>query len=152
MSVYDENKHAHSIGWNVWHLQWCTKYRYNVFKKNYLKNICVIAIEEAGKRHNIDVIDMEVDINHVHVVASLPMTMDAPKSLQFLKGFSSRLIFKLVPNLRKLYPKGHLWSPGKFATSIGHITVEKAKAYLEAHHAEASRWNLRPLGRERMSN
>ncbi|MDP7196600.1 MAG: transposase, partial [SAR202 cluster bacterium] len=108
MSVYKENKHAYSVGWNVWHLQWYTKYRYNVFKKSYLKNICVIAIEEGAKRHNIDVIDKEVDIDHVHVVASLPMTMVAPRSLQLLKGFSSRLIFKLVPNLRKMYPKRHL--------------------------------------------
>ncbi|TAL58391.1 MAG: response regulator transcription factor, partial [Nanoarchaeota archaeon] len=28
------------------------------------------------------------------------------------------------------------WSPGKFVASIGHITLEKAKQYLEAHHAK----------------
>ncbi|MBU0457653.1 MAG: hypothetical protein KKD75_05905, partial [Nanoarchaeota archaeon] len=55
---------------------------------------------------------------------------------------------------RKLYPRGHLWSPGKFAASIGHITLEKAKAYLEAHHAKDFAFltgNPRPLGRGRMS-
>ena len=137
MSIYEQNRHAHSVGWNVWHLQWCTKYRYNVFKKDYLKNICIVVIEEAAKRHKIKVIDTEVDVDHIHVVASLPMTMDVTKALQLLKGFSARLVFKQVPNLRKLYPRGHLCSPGKFAASIGHITLEKAKAYLEAHHAKA---------------
>lgn len=154
MSIYEQNRHAHSIGWNVWHLEWCTKYRYNAFKQQYLKNICIIAIEEAAKRHKIDLIDTEVDVNHVHVMVSLPMTMDVTKALQLLKGFSAHLIFKQVPNLRKLYPRGHLWSPGKFAASIGHITLEKAKAYLEAHHAKDFAFltgNPRPLGRGRMS-
>ena len=137
MSIYDQNKHAHSVGWNVWHMQWCTKYRYKAFKQDYIKNICIIAIEEAAKRFGIEVIDVEVDIDHVHLVASLPMTMNSTKALQLLKGFSAYLIFKQVPNFKKLYPEGHLWSPGKFAASIGHITLEKAKTYLEAHHAKA---------------
>ena len=137
MSIYEENRHKHSVGWNTWHFQWVTKYRYNVFKKEYLKNICVVAVEEAAKRAKIEIIDMEVDINHIHVIADIPMTMGPTKALQLLKGFSARVIFQLVPNLRKLYPRGHLWSPGKFAASVGHITLEKAKSYLEAHHARA---------------
>lgn len=136
MNIYKRHTHAHSIGWNTWHLEWCTKYHYNVFKKAKLKNICFVAIKEAAQRHNIDVIDMEVDINHIHVIAGLPMTMDPTKALQLLKGFSARLVFAIVPNLRKRYPKGHLWSPGKFAASIGHITLENAKNYLDGHHAK----------------
>ena len=136
MSIYNQNRHAHSVGWNTWHFQWCTKYRYNVFKSLRLKNICVVAIEEAAKRAKIEIIDLEIDIDHVHVIANLPMTMNPTKALQLLKGFSARVVFKLVPNLRKRYPRGHLWSPGKFAASIGHITLEKAKAYLGAHHAK----------------
>ena len=137
MSIYDENRHKHSVGWNTWHFQWVTKYRYNVFKKERLKNICVVAVEEAARRAEIEIIDMEVDIDHVHVIANLPMTMGPTKAVQLLKGFSARVIFQLVPNLRKQYPRGHLWTPGKFAASVGHITLEKAKNYLEAHHAKA---------------
>ena len=80
---------------------------------------------------------MEVDVNHVHVIVALPMTMSPTKALQLLKGFSSWLVFRLVPKLRHRYPKGHLWSPGKFAASVGHITLENAKKYLDDHHAKA---------------
>ena len=66
MSIYDENRHKHSVGWNTWHFQWVTKYRYNVFKKERLKNICVVAIEEAARRAKIEIFDMEVDVDHVH--------------------------------------------------------------------------------------
>jgi len=138
MSIYKSNTHDHSVGWSIWHFQWCTKYRYKIFTKEKLKNICLIAIAEAAKRGNVEILDMEVDLDHVHIIASLPMTMAPTQALQYLKGFSARLIFAQIPKLRYRYPKGHLWSPGKFAASIGHITLEKAKSYIEEHHAEAT--------------
>ena len=137
MSIYRQNAHAHSVGWNTWHFEWCTKYRYKIFKQLYLKNLCLVTIREAAKRYKIKIMDIEVDVDHIHVIVSIPMTMAPTKALHLLKGFSSKLLFGLVPNLRKRYPKGHLWRPGKFAASIGHITVDKAKQYLEAHHAKA---------------
>lgn len=136
MNVYQNNTHAHSVGWSTWHFEWCTKYRYKMFRKEFIKNICFIVIQEAAKRYKIQLVDLEVDIDHVHVIADLPMAMAPTEALNKLKGFSSKIIFCLVPNFRKRYKKGHLWSPGKFAASIGHITLENAKKYLEDHHAK----------------
>ena len=136
MNIYQQNKHAHSIGWNVYHLEWCTKYRYKVFRKEYIKNLCMIAISESAKRHKIKLMEMEVDIDHIHVITSLPTTMNPSKALNLMKGFSAFLLFKLVPNLRLRYPKGHIWSKGKFMASVGHITLENARKYLEVHHAK----------------
>ena len=135
-NIYQQNTHAHSVGWNTWHFEWCTKYRYKIFRQNYIKNLCLIAITEAAKKYHIEILEIEVDINHVHVVTSIPMTMSPVKALNLIKGFSAYLLFKLVPNLRKRYKKGSLWSPGKFAASVGHITLENAKKYLEDHHAK----------------
>jgi putative transposase len=100
--------------------------------------LCKIAIMETAKRHDIEILDEEVDINHVHVIASLPLTMTPARAVQLLKGCSARLLFKEVQHLQSIYPRGHLWSPGKFMASVGHITIDKAKAYLEAHHAKAT--------------
>lgn len=136
MNIYQQNTHAHSIGWSTYHLEWCTKYRYKVFRKEYIKNLCLIAIYEAAKRHKIKLMEMEVDMDHVHVIVSLPMTLTPSKALNLMKGFSAFLLFKLVPNLRLRYPRGHLWSKGKFVASVGHITLENAKRYLEDHHAK----------------
>ena len=96
-----------------------------------------IAIQEAAKHYRIEIIDMEVDADHIHIICSIPMDMAPTRALHLLKGYSAKILFVLIPGFRKRYPKGHLWSPGKFAASVGHITVEKAKAYLEAHHAKA---------------
>ena len=136
MNIYQQNTHAHSVGWNTWHFEWCTKYRYKMFKQEYIKNLCLIAVTEAAKKGGIEIIEIEVDIDHVHVVVALPMTMPPTRALNLLKGLSARILFKLVPKMRLRYKKGHLWSPGKFAASVGHITLENAKKYLEEHHAK----------------
>ncbi len=137
MNVYQQSTHAHSVGWSTWHFEWCTKYRYKMLGREDIKNLCLIAIREAAKRHRMEIIDMEVDVDHVHVIVSIPLTMAPSKALHLLKGLTSKLMFQLVPNFRKRYRKGHLWSPGKFMASVGHITVEKAKQYLEEHHAKS---------------
>src|SRR3989344_8664609 len=137
MNIYQQNTHAHSVAWSTWHFEWCTKYRYKIFRKDYLKNLCLISIQEAAKKNNMNILEMEVDVDHVHMVVSIPLTMAPSKALNLIKGFSAYFLFKLVPNLRKRYKKGHLWSKGKFMARAGHITLENAKKYLEEHHTKS---------------
>jgi REP element-mobilizing transposase RayT len=96
----------------------------------------LIAINEAAKRHNIGIIDAECDRDHVHVIAKLSLTMSPDKAAMLLKGISARIILHEVPHVRRLYRGKHLWSPGKFMASVGYITLEKAKKYLEEHHTK----------------
>ena len=137
MKIYKQHAYIRSVGWNQWHLQWCTKYRYKIFSQKR-REICKFFLYEAAKRHNIIIYDYEVDIDHVHVVVLLPLTMSPTKAVFLFKGYSSRMLFLAYPGLRKVYKKGRLWSPGKFMGSIGHITLEKAKEYLRAHHAKVA--------------
>ena len=139
MNLYKENSHAHSIAWSTWHFEWCTKYRYKVFRQDYIKNYCLTALYESAKRNKIEILEIEVDVDHVHLMVSIPTTMSPSKAIGLLKGFSSKIIFKLIPKLRLRYPNGHLWSRGKFMASVGHITLENVKKYLEDHHAKKRR-------------
>ena len=148
--LYDNNTKAHNVGWNLFHLQWCTKYRYKVLRKQRLKTFCFIALTEAAKRHRISIEEMDIQEDHVHIIAHLPLTMSPSKALNLLKGYSARLMFLLCPKLKLRYPRGHLWTKGKFAGSVGHITLEVANEYVKnqgAHHAKIRR-NLHPLGWE----
>ena len=63
--------------------------------------------------------------------------MSPSKGVFLLKGYTSRMLFLAFPELRRIYKKGSLWSPGKLMGSVGHITLEKAKKYLEDHHAKS---------------
>ena len=96
----------------------CTKYRCKIFCNAKYKNLCEILIAECCKRHTLNLTDFEVNIDHVNVLVSIPLTMTPTKE----------------PKLRKLYSKGHLWSNGKFIGSVGHITIDKAKEYVSKHN------------------
>ena len=137
---YSENfAHQHANGKSNWHIEWCAKYRYKIFKSNYHKNICLIALEEAAKKANVVLLEREVQPEHVHIVAELPLTEAPASAIQKLKSISARIIFALIPNSRLRYPRGHLWSAGKFAVFVRYIALEKAKKYVrnqEAHHAK----------------
>jgi len=136
VNIYKKHTNNRSVGWSSWHFEWCTKYRYKIFTLQEDKNLCAIFIKEGAKRYGFEVIDLEVDNNHIHILASLPLTMSPIEAIGKLKGYTSKLLFYSLPRLRKVYIRGSLWSPGKFVGSIGHITLEKAKSYIEEHHAK----------------
>ena len=136
MDSYRQYARARSVGWSTWHMEWCTKYRYKIFFTAQLRELCLIAIGDAARQHGIDVLDAQCDVDHVHVLVALPLTMPPTTAVRVLKSISARIILHEAPHVRRLYRGRCLWSPGKFMASVGHITLEKAKAYLEAHHAK----------------
>jgi putative transposase len=110
----------HNVGTAMWHLQWCTKYRYKMFQKDRLEVSCEVAIKKCCTRHNIKIIAVKVQSDHVHLVVELPRRMTDVKALQLLKGFTSFLLFRLEPNFRKRYPKGHFWTQSSFSATVGY--------------------------------
>lgn len=110
-----------------------------MFKSNYNKNICLIALEEAAKKSRVMLLEREVQPEHVHIVVELPLTIAPTKAIGMMKSISAKIIFALIPKLRLRYPRGHLWSAGKFVINVGNITLEKAKEYVKnqaVHHAK----------------
>ncbi|MBI2548051.1 transposase [Candidatus Woesearchaeota archaeon] len=98
--------HQHSEGKSTWHIEWCTKYRYKRFKRTYDKNVCLIALEEAAKKANVVLLEREVQLEHVHVIAEMPLTVAPVDAVQILKSISAKIIFALRPNLRlRVYPE-----------------------------------------------
>ena len=123
---------SHSTGNNVHHIEWCTKYRYKMFRQFKYRIICRNAIDEVAKRHKIGIRSIGVQEDHVHVIADLPPTMSQSEATRLLKGGSSYLIFRMAPKFRYRYPRGALWSRGNFKDSVGRITVETAERYVQA--------------------
>jgi putative transposase len=115
----------------MYHLEWCPKYRYNVLRKQENKNLCKQILIEVAERHNIKITEISVLEDHIHLIASLPPTMSVSKSLHLLKGASAYEIFKRKPQFRKRYPRGHLWSPGKFYRTAGDMDLETVTNYVK---------------------
>lgn len=130
-------KRAHSIGTSMWHMQWCTKYRYKIMGKVENQKLMEACIRRSASRNGIKILDIAVENEHVHIIVEISLNTTASWTLQILKGGSSYMFFKKKPNFRKRYPRGHLWSPGKFAASVGFIELDQARTYVQnqrLHH------------------
>ena len=126
-----ELKHyAHKVGVNVHHLEWCTKYRYNMFKHNKYKKLCEEILKEVAGRHEFFIRELFVMPEHIHLSIEVPPSMSQSKILQLLKGNLSYQLFRKQPKFRLRYPKGHFFSPGACANSTGYNTIEVVDNYI----------------------
>lgn len=118
---------SHSVGQNSYHLVWKPKYSWDIFEFPWIKKDCEAILNEAALRYKIQVYELEVMEDHVHIFVEVPPTMSVCNALNLLKGFSSYKLFQKQPWLREYFRKGHLWSPGKFFQSVGNVTAEAMK-------------------------
>ena len=130
-------KYNHSVGVMIIHVEWCTKYRYKMFGKNEYRNLVSACIRRAASMHEIKIIELNVQPEHVHSLIGIKFSMNPSYAIQILKGISSRLFFKFHERAKLRYPKGHLWSRGKFVTSVGFMQFEAVRDYVrtqDEHH------------------
>ena len=132
-------KHSqNSVGSNRKHVQITPKYRYHMMRKDKLKVFCKVAIEEACKKHKIKIEIIKIMEEHVHLIADAPRTMSDAQLIQIIKGLSSYLLFRICPDLRKRYPKGHFWNSRYFCEGVGESDFSATYDYIEKqelHHA-----------------
>ena len=96
------------------------------------------ALEAAASRHGIVFIELSVMSDHVHALVSAHPTMSASKALGLLKGASAHSILHEFPNFRKRYPRGHFWSSGKCARTVGDVDKEVVANYVRQQADQTS--------------
>jgi len=130
---------SHKVGLNYWHIEFATKYRYNMFTKFKQKNLVEACIRNVAHKKGIKIHTLSVMSEHVHMLVTLPHNITDSKALMFLKGGSAFLFFKHHPKSKLRLSRGHLWSAGGCATTVGYnefSTVEKYIQTQEQHHAQ----------------
>lgn len=131
-----EIKHnKHSIGQSAYHLVWRPKYNYSVFEHPFPRKVCEDALIETAKKWNIQIYELKVMSDHIHIFVEIPSTMTVSFALQVLKGGSARAFFKRCTVWRRFFTchgqKAHLWSPGKFFRSVGCVTADVVESYIK---------------------
>ena len=121
---------AHAVFQCVYHIEWCPKYRFNVFKKEASKNDMENILQQIAAEYKMRIEELAVMPDHVHMVVHVNPNVSLAKATNLLKGRSAYEYFKLHPNLRNRYRKGHMWSKGKFYRSVGSVDLETTKQYV----------------------
>jgi putative transposase len=121
---------AHAIYQCVYHIEWCPKYRFNVFRKESHRADMEAILRGIAKEKDMKIEELAIMPDHVHIVVHVKPSVSLGKATQLLKGRSSYEMFRKHPNLRNRYWSGHYWSPGKFYRSVGSIDLEQTKEYV----------------------
>ncbi len=130
MASLEMKHYAHKVGVNVHHLEWCTKYRYKMFRQDKYKILAEKILRETAQRHKMVIRELFVMPEHTHVSVECPPSMSQSKALQLLKGNLSYKLFRANPNFRLRYPQGHFFSPGACANSTGYNTIDVVDNYV----------------------
>jgi len=119
----------HSVSKLVVHLIFTTKYRRKVFDGMMIQQIRE-AFQSAAEKLEIEILEMDGEADHVHVLIAYPPKLSVSVLVNNLKSISSRRLRILNTNLSKASNSGVLWSRSYFACSAGGATIETLKAYV----------------------
>src|ERR1041384_8783371 len=126
---------AHSMHVLRYHLVWCVKYRHTLLTRKIGDRVKDV-VREIAEKIDVEVVEIETDTDHVHVIVRLKPTHTIAGVMHRLKGGSAFHIFREFPQLRRRLWGGHLWSPSYFASTVGGVTLEKVKKYVQQQRAE----------------
>ena len=92
-------------------------------------------VRETCEAFEIRIVKGVVSKDHVHILVSCPPTMGPSEIMRRIKGRTTSKLFEEFPHLRKKYWGQHFWARGYFCATVGQMTEEMIKSYLE-HHFE----------------
>jgi len=124
-------RHGSHTVYNVeYHIIWLTKYRYKILTGKIAERIREL-LRQGCEAREIKIIKGSVCKDHIHMLISCTPNIAPSKIVQYLKGRSSRLIQDEFPELKKRYWGQHLWAVGYFCGTVGAVTEEMIKKYIE---------------------
>ena len=83
--------------------------------------------------------EMSVQIDHIHIVVSIPPKVSVSELMGILKGKLAIKLFKSYPKMKqKPYWGNHFWARGYFVSTVG-IDEEVIKRYVKHQEEEEKR-------------
>jgi putative transposase len=128
MELYRNSHHVFRL---MYHFVWIPKYRHKVFDEPYrdaLKNI----ILKIGYDYDIEIIELEIPVDHIHMVVRADPKTAPSDVMQVIKSISAREFFRLFPEIKKKYFwGGKLWTQSYFVETIGNASEEVIRSYVQ---------------------
>lgn len=112
-----------------YHVVFCPKYRRKVLVgdvKTRLKEL----IQEICNEFNIDLLEMEVMPDHVHLLLEVDPQFGIHKAVKTIKGRTSHVLRSEFKSLTTKIPS--LWTNSYFVSTVGGAPLSVIKQYIES--------------------
>jgi len=133
MSKY--KKLAHVIYKCDYHIVWVPKYRFRILT-GQVKMLIEEDIRKLCEWKKSEILEMSVQIDHIHLVLSIPPKVSVSEMMGILKGKLAIKLFKSYPKMKqKPYWGNHFWARGYFVSTVG-IDEDVIKRYVKHQEKE----------------
>ena len=124
--------HARTCVYNVnYHVVWSTKYRRKVLNYEVESRLKEILLQVAKDKDFI-IHEMEVgEQDHIHLFVSSHPKLSISYIVKMMKGISGRLLMREFPEIEKHLWKGELWNPSYYVETIGSVSEESIRRYIQ---------------------
>ena len=122
-----------------YHIVFIPKYRKKVLFGQIRNDVREI-IQALCKYKSIEIISGAVCSDHVHLCVSIPPKMKISDFMGYLKGKSTLMLYDRHPELGSKWDKA-FWARGYYVATIGNVTEEAIKKYIEEQSEESRKEN-----------
>ena len=132
-----DNQSIQHTRWNcTYHIVFIPKYRRKIMygeTKRDLRDILKKLCEMKG----VKIIEGKICVDHVHMYVAIPPKLAVSEFMSYLKGKSTLMLFDRHPEYRARKSDKHFWARGYYVATIGNVTEEAIKKYIEEQSEES---------------
>ena len=113
-------KQSHCVYQCEYHLVFATKYRRKIFNEGVFAYILERMKEIKDHYPEIEILEINHDQDHVHMLVSIPPKMSVGQVVKTIKSNTSRRLKEKFPFLKDVYwGTDGIWSDGYFVSTVG---------------------------------
>lgn len=123
-------KLSHTLYECKYHIVFCPKYRFRIFKDEIAEYAKQQAYILMGQKELVEMMELNVQEDHIHLVAWIPPKYSVSSIMGFLKGKLSLRLFQRYERVGKRFWGRHLWARGYCVSTVG-LTEQQIRAYVK---------------------
>ena len=129
-------KQSNAVYFCEYHIVFPTKYRKKIFNEGVFAYL-----EETLKKikdfyPEIDIVEINHDIDHIHILVSIPPKLAVGKVVGIVKANTARMLKQKFVHIAKAYwGDDGIWSEGYFVSTVG-VNEAQIRKYIEEQGKE----------------
>ncbi len=121
---------SHTIYECKYHIVFYPKYRFRILEGEVAGFVLKNVYQLLGYKEKVEVLEANVQPDHVHMVVSIPPKYSVSSLMGYLKWKLALRLFQRYEKLGKRYWGRHIWSRGYCVSTVG-LDEEKIRLYVK---------------------
>ena len=122
-------KLSHTLYECKYHIVFCPKYRFRIFDDRIGEYARQQLYFLSRQKDLVEIMDLNIQNDHIHMVASISPKYSISSMMGFLKGKLSMNLFQRYERMGKKFWGRHLWSRGYCVSTVG-LDEDKIRKYV----------------------